>query len=56
MLADMLGVRRETVTLHLSRLRRIGAVTVSGGRLAFDADAMRKLAGGQRPQREASTA
>jgi CRP/FNR family transcriptional regulator len=36
MLADMLGVRRETVTLHLGRLTELGAVSVEKGRLLLD--------------------
>lgn len=31
MLADMLGVRRETVTLHLGRLTELGAISVERG-------------------------
>jgi CRP-like cAMP-binding protein len=35
MLADMLGLRRETVTLHLNALKAIGAVDVDDHRLAL---------------------
>jgi DNA-binding transcriptional ArsR family regulator len=32
----MLGLARETVTLHLGRLRRLGAVRVEGDRFVLD--------------------
>ena len=35
-LADMLGLARETVTLHLGKLRRLGAVRVEGDRFVLD--------------------
>jgi len=35
-LGDMLGLARETVTLHLGRLRRLGAVRVEGDRFVID--------------------
>lgn len=37
-LADLLGLRRETVTLHLARLRRIGAMRVEPDRFTLDTD------------------
>jgi CRP/FNR family transcriptional regulator, cyclic AMP receptor protein len=36
MLADMLGVRRETVTLHIGRLSELGAVSVEKGKFLLD--------------------
>jgi CRP-like cAMP-binding protein len=35
-LGDMLGLARETVTLHLGKLRRLGAVRVEGDRFVLD--------------------
>jgi CRP-like cAMP-binding protein len=35
-MGDMLGLARETVTLHLGKLRRLGAVRVEGGRFVLD--------------------
>ena len=32
-LADMLGIRRETVTLHLHRLAKLGAINIHGRQL-----------------------
>lgn len=43
MLADMLGVRRETVTLHLARLTADGAVWVDGRRLVLDLGVLRQV-------------
>jgi CRP-like cAMP-binding protein len=43
MLADMLGIRRETVTVHLRQLTKPGAVQAKGGRIALDSIALRKL-------------
>lgn len=43
MLADMLGVRRETVTLHLARLGAEGAVCVDGRRLVLDLRVLRQV-------------
>jgi CRP-like cAMP-binding protein len=43
MLADMLGVRRETVTLHLGRLADLGAVSTRRGRLVLDPGLLRKV-------------
>ena len=43
MLADMLGVRRETVTVHLARLTAEGAVSVEGRRLALDVRVLRRV-------------
>lgn len=41
MLADMLGVRRETVTLHLARMAE--GVSLARGRLTLDMDALRGM-------------
>ncbi len=43
MLADMLGVRRETVTLHIGRLVDLGALTVEKGRFMLKPDALRRI-------------
>ncbi len=48
MLADMLGVRRETVTLHLARLAENGGVTTERGRLKLDLAALEKVVNGRR--------
>ncbi len=45
MLADMLGVRRETVTLHLGRLTDLGAVAVEKGKLILDPRILEKIVG-----------
>ena len=42
-LADMLGLRRETVTLHLARLRRMGILRVEGDRFRLQTDALAAL-------------
>jgi len=44
MLADMLGVRRETVAMQLPRLVRSGAVQVDGGHLTLNRAALQSLA------------
>lgn len=36
LLADMVGLRRETVTIEIGRLRRLGAVRVRGSALVVD--------------------
>lgn len=54
MLADMLGVRRETVTLHLQQLTRGGAVEARRGRLKLHADQLRKIVQGRRDRRGAA--
>ena len=54
MLADMLGVRRETVTLHLTRLTQEGAVAIVGGRFEFDVRALRAVAKGGRSTRRSA--
>ena len=54
MLADMLGVRRETVTLHLIRLTRRGIVAVSGGRFELDVAALARVAGGRHSVRRSA--
>lgn len=43
MLADMLGVRRETVTLHLGRLTEQGAVIVERGHFSLDPGLLQRL-------------
>lgn len=43
MLADMLGVRRETVTLHLARLTDLGAVLVEKGKFLLDPAILEKI-------------
>lgn len=43
MLADMLGVRRETVTLHLGRLAELGAISVERGRFELDVNALQSI-------------
>ncbi len=48
MLADMVGVRRETVTLHLQQLSRAGAVAVRRGRFKLHTDQLRKIVRGER--------
>lgn len=52
MLADMLGVRRETVTLHLGRLTEMGAVAVEKGRFLLDVEALKKIVDGQSRPRD----
>jgi CRP/FNR family cyclic AMP-dependent transcriptional regulator len=49
MLADMLGLRRETVTLHLNALRELGALTVEDHRLELRVEALRAIAEGTAP-------
>jgi len=48
MLADMLGIRRETVTVHLHRLVDLGAVQVRSGHLILDRSALQRRVGGQK--------
>jgi CRP/FNR family transcriptional regulator len=43
MLADMLGVRRETITLHLHRLMEVGAIQLQDGYLALDSRLLQRL-------------
>ena len=43
MLADMLGVRRETVTLHLGQLTELRAVSVEKGRFLLDMSILRRV-------------
>jgi CRP/FNR family cyclic AMP-dependent transcriptional regulator len=45
-LADMLGLRRETVTLHLGKLRRIGAVSVERDHFLLDSRLLSALRDG----------
>ena len=44
MLADMLGVRRETVTMQFAELSRMGRVTVSKGHILLDPRALESIA------------
>ncbi|MDQ6945453.1 MAG: Crp/Fnr family transcriptional regulator [Actinomycetota bacterium] len=46
-LADMLGLRRETVTLHLARLRRMGALRIDDVRFHLNRDRLAALRDGQ---------
>jgi CRP-like cAMP-binding protein len=48
-LADLVGLRRETVTLHLSRLRRLGALQVERARFRFDVGMLRAVRDGEPP-------
>jgi CRP/FNR family transcriptional regulator len=48
-LADMVGLRRETVTLHLGKLRRLGAVRVERDRFLLDTEFLAALRDGHRP-------
>ena len=43
MLSDMLGVRRETVTLHLGHLADLGAVSVQRGRFLIRVDVLKRI-------------
>jgi CRP-like cAMP-binding protein len=43
MLADMLSVRRETVTIHLANLTELQAVSVEKGRFLLDIGILKKL-------------
>jgi CRP/FNR family transcriptional regulator, cyclic AMP receptor protein len=54
MLADMLGVRRETVTLHLIRLTQRGILSVVRGRFEFDVAALSGVARSRRPVRRSA--
>lgn len=45
-LADMLALRRETVTLHLGRLRRLGLVRVENDRFLLDVDGLNAIVEG----------
>ena len=47
MLGDMLGMRRETVTLHLIRLTQRGIVAVAGGRFELDMAGLAGVASGR---------
>lgn len=51
MLADMLGVRRETVTLHLGRLSEMGAVAVERGRFLLAVEDLRRIVDDPRHRR-----
>ncbi|MBO0682083.1 MAG: Crp/Fnr family transcriptional regulator [Candidatus Dormibacteraeota bacterium] len=52
-LGDMLGLARETVTLHLGRLRRLGAVLVEADRFVLDRAALTTIYEGE-PEQGAS--
>src|ERR687887_354783 len=43
LLADMLGIRRETVTLHLHQLTAMGAVRVDGGHFHLNRHRLRQV-------------
>jgi CRP/FNR family transcriptional regulator len=43
MLADMLGIRRETVTLHLGRMAELGALSVHAGRFQLEVQVLRRI-------------
>jgi CRP/FNR family transcriptional regulator len=47
-LADLLGLRRETVTLHLARLRRMGALRVEDHRFHLDVQLLEAVRDGER--------
>lgn len=49
-LADMLGLRRETVTLHLHRLVEMGAIQVKNGYFTLDHAALRRLVEEESPR------
>ncbi|TMC25681.1 MAG: Crp/Fnr family transcriptional regulator, partial [Chloroflexi bacterium] len=49
-LADMLGVRRETVTLHLHELLEMGAVKLRDGHLVLNDQLLRRLVQEESPQ------
>jgi CRP-like cAMP-binding protein len=44
MMADMLGLRRETVTIHLQRLVELGAVRFEGGAYRLDHHLLERVA------------
>lgn len=48
-LADMLGLRRETVTVQLGVLRRMGAVRLERGRLVLDRRLLQGVVGRKHP-------
>lgn len=48
-LADLLGLRRETVTLHLARLRRMGALRVEERRFRLNVGLLEAVRDGQVP-------
>ncbi|MGH7904143.1 MAG: Crp/Fnr family transcriptional regulator [Candidatus Dormibacteraceae bacterium] len=54
MLADMLGMRRETATLHLGRLMELGAISFEAGRYRLDRQALQEMLGGEAPEVPAS--
>ena len=49
-LGDMLGLARETVTLHLGKLRRLGAVQVRGDRFLLDREVLTSVLEGHEPE------
>jgi CRP-like cAMP-binding protein len=54
MLADMLGVRRETVTLHLRQLTQMGAVATDRRRFRLNTDKLREIVRGRRQRTDAA--
>ncbi|HKF75033.1 MAG TPA: Crp/Fnr family transcriptional regulator [Candidatus Dormibacteraeota bacterium] len=55
-LADLLGLRRETVTLHLARLRRLGAMRVEPDRFLLNLDLLAAVRDGDVPATAAGAA
>ncbi|HYW25136.1 MAG TPA: Crp/Fnr family transcriptional regulator [Terriglobales bacterium] len=53
-LADLLGLRRETVTLHLARLRRMGALRVEERRFHLDVRLLEAIRDGSRATQPAA--
>jgi CRP/FNR family transcriptional regulator len=48
-IADMLGIRRETVTIHLHALAAAGAVEMDGGRMLVSPARLEEIASGAQP-------
>jgi CRP-like cAMP-binding protein len=48
-IADMLGIRRETVTIHLHALAAAGAVEMDGGRMLVSPARLEEIASGVQP-------
>ncbi|HEY7201240.1 MAG TPA: helix-turn-helix domain-containing protein, partial [Candidatus Dormibacteraeota bacterium] len=46
-IADLLGLRRETVTLHLARLRRMGALRVEDHRFRLNVGLLEAVRDGE---------
>lgn len=51
LLADMIGLRRETVTIEMGRLRRLGAARVLPGALILDRQLLRDVVEKEIPER-----